>query len=139
MTSQQTARPKTMKAVFWEGKPFEVTVKDDVPVPRIKSPEDAIVRITTSAICGTDLHIYHGILGSSEVPYPIGHEAIGIVEEVGGAVDNLKVGDRVVVFALDEEGKIDTGNHLSPDFTLFGFGKDFGNLGGLQGKIPESP
>ncbi|KAK2018409.1 alcohol dehydrogenase GroES-like domain-containing protein [Colletotrichum eremochloae] len=134
-----TPRPKAMRAVFWEGKPFEVTVKDHVPLPRIKKPEDAIVRITTSAICGTDLHTYHGILGSKEVPYPLGHEAIGIVEEVGDDVDTLKVGDRVVVRDLDEDGDIDTDNEITVEFAAFGFGKDFGDLGGLQADFVRVP
>ncbi|KAK2025184.1 alcohol dehydrogenase GroES-like domain-containing protein [Colletotrichum zoysiae] len=139
MSNQHTPRPKTMRAVFWEGKPFEVAVKADVPVPRIKDPEDAIVRITTSAICGTDLHIYHGIMSSNEVPYPIGHEAIGIVEEIGDAVDNLKVGDRVAIWNTDEDGDIDTDNEIAPAFDGFGFGKDFGNLGGLQSEYARVP
>lgn len=123
-----------MRAVVWEGKPYEMAVKADIPLPRLKEPEDAIVRITTSAICGTDLHIYHGIMSSAEVPYPVGHEAMGIVEEVGDAVDNLQVGDRVVVFGLPEDGVIDTDNQIFPQLGGFGLGKDFGDLGGLQGE-----
>ncbi|KAK1574319.1 alcohol dehydrogenase GroES-like domain-containing protein [Colletotrichum navitas] len=139
MTDHHASRPKTMRSVFWDGKPFEVTVKAGIPLPRIKAPEDAIVRITTSAICGTDLHTYHGILSSAEVPFPIGHEAIGIVEEVGDAVDNLQVGDRVVIWAEDEEGEINTDNQISLNFAGFGFGKDFGDLGGLQAEYARVP
>ncbi|GKT42568.1 putative zinc-type alcohol dehydrogenase-like protein YogA [Colletotrichum spaethianum] len=141
MTNHHTPRPKTMRAVIWEGRPYEMAVKADIPLPRLKEPEDAIVRITTSAICGTDLHIYHGIISSREVPYPVGHEAMGIVEEVGDAVDNLQVGDRVAVFGLPEDGVIHTDNQLFPVSVGFGLGKDFGDLGGLQDssliKIPK--
>ncbi|KAK1716007.1 alcohol dehydrogenase GroES-like domain-containing protein [Colletotrichum acutatum] len=139
MTNHQTSRPKTMRAVVWEGKPYEMAVKADIPLPHLKEPEDAIVRITTSAICGTDLHIYHGIMSSAEVPYPVGHEAMGIVEEVGDAVDNLQVGDRVVVFGLPEDGVIDTDNQIFPQLDGFGLGKDFGDLGGLQAEYVRVP
>ncbi|EXF73151.1 alcohol dehydrogenase GroES-like domain-containing protein [Colletotrichum fioriniae PJ7] len=139
MTNHQTSRPKTMRAVVWEGKPYEMVVKADIPLPRLKEPEDAIVRITTSAICGTDLHIYHGIMSSAEVPYPVGHEAMGIVQEVGDAVDNLQVGDRVVVFGLPEDGVIDTDNQIFPQLGGFGLGKDFGDLGGLQAEYVRVP
>ncbi|KXH62953.1 alcohol dehydrogenase GroES-like domain-containing protein [Colletotrichum salicis] len=134
MTNHQTSRPKTMRAVVWEGKPYEMAVKADIPVPHLKEPEDAMVRITTSAICGTDLHVYHGIMSSAKVPYPVGHEAMGIIEEVGDAVDNLQVGDRVVVFGLPEDGVIDTDNQIFPQLAGFGLGKDIGDLGGLQGE-----
>ncbi len=84
-----------MKAVAWHGK-RDVRV-DTVPDPSIQEPTDAIVRITTAAICGSDLHLYE-VLG----PYldegdVLGHESMGIVEEVGPAVTNLAPGDRVVV------------------------------------------
>ncbi|KAK6224307.1 alcohol dehydrogenase -like domain-containing protein [Colletotrichum tabaci] len=139
MTNHTTPRPKTMRAVVWEGKPYEMAVKSDIPMPRLREPEDAVVRITTSAICGTDLHIYHGIMSSPEVPYPVGHEAMGIVEEVGDAVDNLRVGDRVVVFGMPEDGVINTDNHIFPDLAGFGLGKDFGDLGGLQAEYVRVP
>jgi threonine dehydrogenase-like Zn-dependent dehydrogenase len=84
-----------MKALTWQGK-RSVRV-ENVPDPVIQEPTDAIVRITSTAICGSDLHLYE-VLG----PYMhkgdvIGHEPMGIVEEVGSAVTNLKKGDRVVV------------------------------------------
>ncbi|KZL83891.1 alcohol dehydrogenase -like domain-containing protein [Colletotrichum incanum] len=139
MTNHHTPRPKTMRAVVWEGKPYEMAVKADIPLPRLKEPEDAIVRITTSAICGTDLHIYHGVMSSNQVPYPVGHEAMGIVEEVGDAVDNLQVGDRVVVFGLPEDGVINTDNQIFPELSGFGLGKDFGDLGGLQAEYVRVP
>jgi threonine dehydrogenase-like Zn-dependent dehydrogenase len=84
-----------VKALTWQGK-RSVSV-EEVPDPVIQEPTDAIVRITSTAICGSDLHLYE-VLG----PYMhkgdvIGHEPMGIVEEVGSAVTNLRKGDRVVI------------------------------------------
>ncbi|MGV9979934.1 zinc-dependent alcohol dehydrogenase [Micromonospora wenchangensis] len=84
-----------MKALTWHGK-RDVRV-DEVPDPRIEAPTDAIVRITSTAICGSDLHLYE-VLGPYLKPGDIlGHEPMGIVEEVGSGVTRLKPGDRVVV------------------------------------------
>ncbi|CAH0025994.1 unnamed protein product [Clonostachys rhizophaga] len=74
-----------MKAVQWEGKIGHMST-NIVPIPKITKPEDAIVRITSSAICGTDPHIYHGLVGAKNVPWGVGHEAVGIIEGVGPAV-----------------------------------------------------
>lgn len=84
-----------MKALTWQGK-RSVSV-ENVPDPTIQAPTDAIIRITSTAICGSDLHLYE-VLG----PYMhkgdvIGHEPMGIVEEVGSSVTNLSKGDRVVI------------------------------------------
>src|SRR6185312_15095961 len=84
-----------MKAVTWHGK-RDVRV-DDVPDPRIEQPTDAIVRVTSSGICGSDLHLYEVMGPFMEVGDVLGHEPIGIVEEVGGAVEQIAPGDRVVV------------------------------------------
>lgn len=84
-----------MKALTWHGK-RNVRV-DDVPDPSILEPTDAIVRITSTAICGSDLHLYElfgPFLGEGDI---LGHEPMGIVEEIGSAVTKVKVGDRVVV------------------------------------------
>ena len=70
---------------------------DDVPEPKIEQPLDAIVRITTSAICGTDLHFVRGTFSGMKQGTILGHEAVGIVEEIGSNVRNLSVGDRVVI------------------------------------------
>jgi threonine dehydrogenase-like Zn-dependent dehydrogenase len=84
-----------LKALTWRGK-RDVLI-DNVPDPTIQEPTDAIVRITTTAICGSDLHLI-------EVPTPfmeegdvLGHEPMGVVEEVGPGVTNLSPGDRVVI------------------------------------------
>ena len=65
--------------------------------PRIEHPADAIVRVTKAAICGSDLHLYHGLMPDTRVGTTFGHEFIGVVDEVGSAVQELKVGDRVMV------------------------------------------
>src|SRR5437016_6804142 len=76
-------------------KPKDLRI-DDVPDPKIEDPRDAIVRVTSTAICGSDLHIYNGLVPQPR-PLVLGHEFMGIVEEVGAEVSNLKKGDRVVV------------------------------------------
>jgi threonine dehydrogenase-like Zn-dependent dehydrogenase len=84
-----------MKALTWHGK-RDVRV-EDVPDPVIEQPTDAIVRITTTAICGSDLHLYE-VMGPFIDPGSVlGHEPIGIVEEVGAEVGELAPGDRVVI------------------------------------------
>ena len=84
-----------MRALTWQGK-REVEVRE-VPDPVIQEPTDAIVRITTTAICGSDLHLYE-VLGAYLNPGDVlGHEAMGIVEEVGSEVTHIAPGDRVVV------------------------------------------
>jgi threonine dehydrogenase-like Zn-dependent dehydrogenase len=84
-----------MKALTWQGK-RDVRV-EEVPDPVIQEPTDAIVRITSTAICGSDLHLYE-VLGAYLNPGDIlGHEPMGIVEEVGSEVTHIKAGDRVVV------------------------------------------
>ncbi len=84
-----------MRAVCWHGK-GDVRV-DTVPDPKIQEPTDAIIRITSTAICGSDLHLFNGYMLTMEEGDIIGHEPMGIVEEVGGDVKNLRPGDRVVV------------------------------------------
>jgi threonine dehydrogenase-like Zn-dependent dehydrogenase len=84
-----------MKALCWFGK--EDVRVENVPDPRILNPRDAIVRITATAICGSDLHLYDGYIPTMEQGDILGHEFMGEVVEVGPEVKNLKVGDRVVV------------------------------------------
>ena len=84
-----------MKAVTWQS--TESLEVSEVPDPRIEEPTDAIVRVTSTAICGSDLHLY-GVLSPYLHPGDVlGHEAMGIVEEVGPETGDLRVGDRVVV------------------------------------------
>jgi threonine dehydrogenase-like Zn-dependent dehydrogenase len=84
-----------MKATCWYGK-HDVRV-EQVPDPEILNPRDAIVKITATAICGSDLHLYNGFMPTMREGDILGHEFMGEVVEVGGAVENLKAGDRVVV------------------------------------------
>jgi threonine dehydrogenase-like Zn-dependent dehydrogenase len=84
-----------MKAVCWHGA-NDVRV-ETVPDPKIINPRDAIVKITSTAICGSDLHIYGGYIPTVKAGDIIGHEFMGEIVDVGSAVNNLKVGDRVVV------------------------------------------
>jgi threonine dehydrogenase-like Zn-dependent dehydrogenase len=84
-----------MKANCWMGK-RDVRV-EDVPDPKILNERDAIIRITSTAICGSDLHLFNGFIPTMERGDVLGHEFMGEVVEVGRAVKNLKAGDRVVV------------------------------------------
>jgi threonine dehydrogenase-like Zn-dependent dehydrogenase len=84
-----------MKACCWQG--VEKIRVDNVPDPEIINPRDAVVRITSTAICGSDLHLYGGKVPSMQKGDILGHEFMGVVEEVGRGVTNLKKGDRVAV------------------------------------------
>ena len=86
-----------MKAVCWMG--TEKMTVETVPDPKILNPRDAIVRITSTCICGSDLHLYNGLMPTMEQGDIMGHEFMGEVVEIGAGVDRekLKVGDRVVV------------------------------------------
>ena len=84
-----------MKALCWFGK-GDVLV-ESVPDPKIEHPRDAIIKITTTAICGSDLHLLNGFMPTMEKGDILGHEPMGVVVEVGKGVPNLKKGDRVVV------------------------------------------
>lgn len=84
-----------MKAVVWHA-PGDIRL-DTVPDPSVQDPFDAVVRVTTSAICGTDLHFVRGTMSGMSQGRVLGHECVGVVEEVGSGVRNLRAGDRVVV------------------------------------------
>jgi threonine dehydrogenase-like Zn-dependent dehydrogenase len=84
-----------MKAVVWHGS--EDVRVDDVTDPRLQEPTDAIIRVTSTAICGSDLHLYGGKVIKLEEGDILGHEPMGVVEEVGAAVQHISPGDRVVV------------------------------------------
>ncbi|KAH8589879.1 alcohol dehydrogenase [Bisporella sp. PMI_857] len=110
---------------------FNVSIIN-LPVPVIRNATDAIVRVTASAICGSDLHYYHQDLGSPEQPIPIGHEAIGYIDSIGDAVQSLQVGDYVVI-----PDNIDAGHfHFGPDLP-----HSFGGpqLGGCQAEYVRVP
>ena len=152
-----------MKAVTWHGR-RDVRV-EDVPDPIIQEPTDAIVRITSSGLCGSDLHLYETLgpfMGDGDV---LGHEPMGIVEEVGSATGDLKVGDRVVMpfqICCGSCWMCDRGLYTQCETTqvreqgsgaaLFGFSKLYGEVPGAQAeylrvpqaqfmpiKVPEGP
>lgn len=84
-----------MLAMDYRG-PYRVRIKQK-PVPEILHPQDAIVRVTRSCICGSDLHLYHGLVPDTRIGTTFGHEFTGIVETIGPDVRNLKPGDHVIV------------------------------------------
>jgi threonine dehydrogenase-like Zn-dependent dehydrogenase len=84
-----------MKAVVWHGV-GDIRL-EDVADPKIEQPTDAVVEVTTSAICGTDLHFVRGTMSGMVEGTILGHEAVGVVREVGDGVRNLRPGDRVVI------------------------------------------
>ncbi len=136
-----------MKAVTYQGK-YNVAVKE-VPVPDIIDDEDVIVKITSTAICGSDLHLYQG---NFPVPigYSIGHEPMGIVEEVGPKVTKVKKGDRVVIpFTVacghceycdaHLESQCDNSNPHYDSGGYFGYTEKFGNYPGGQAEYLRVP
>lgn len=84
-----------MRALAWHGK-GDIRC-EEIPDPTIEDPRDAIIKVTACAICGSDLHIYGGIIPSMKSGDILGHENMGEVVEVGPETRSLKVGDRVVV------------------------------------------
>ncbi|MFL5747751.1 MAG: zinc-dependent alcohol dehydrogenase [Niastella sp.] len=85
-----------MLAMNYRG-PFRIRLDKNKAIPEIQHQQDAIVRVTRSCICGSDLHLYHGLVPDTRVGMTFGHEFTGVVEAVGSAVQKLKVGDRVLV------------------------------------------
>ena len=85
-----------MLAMNFRG-PFRIRADRDRPFPEIEHPEDAIVKVIRSCICGSDLHLYHGLVPDTRVGSTFGHEFIGEIVEVGSSVEKVKVGDRVMV------------------------------------------
>lgn len=84
-----------MRAMVYRG-PYRVRVEEKER-PRVEHPNDAIVKVELAAICGSDLHLYHGMMPDTRVGHTFGHEFIGTVDEVGSSVQHLQVGDRVMV------------------------------------------
>ncbi|RAJ01363.1 S-(hydroxymethyl)glutathione dehydrogenase/alcohol dehydrogenase [Paenibacillus pabuli] len=138
-----------MKAVTFQGTK-DIQVKE-VEDPRLQQKDDIIVRITSTAICGSDLHIYQGALPAQK-DYVIGHEPMGIVEEVGPEVTRVKKGDRVVLpFNIscgecfycnhDMESQCDNSNRNPEVHTggYFGFTERYGNYPGGQAEFLRVP
>jgi threonine dehydrogenase-like Zn-dependent dehydrogenase len=84
-----------MKALVWHGK--QDIRCDNVPDPEIEDPKDAIIKVTSCAICGSDLHLFHNMIPAMVPGDVVGHEMMGVVEEVGSEVTKLRKGDRIVV------------------------------------------
>lgn len=138
-----------MKAVVYHGV-GDVRL-DDVREPRIEQSTDAIIAITASAICGTDLHFVRGSFPGMKEGRIIGHEAVGIVEETGADCRNLKPGDRVVVGSTIACGncaycrasyysKCDKANPRNPqNTTFFGGPEEAGGIDGLQAERARIP
>ena len=139
-----------MRALTWQGL-GDVRV-ENVPDPVLQDPTDAIVRVTSTAICGSDLHLY-GVLGPYlQKDYVMGHEFMGIVEEVGPEVSNLAPGDRVVVpfvIACGHCWRCDRGLYAACETTqvremgtgaaLFGFSSLYGSVPGGQAEMVRVP
>ena len=121
-----------MKAVEFDGKPFSMTVKH-LPVPKIAHPTDAIIRITSTGICGSDLHFFHGRLPVAP-PMTMGHEIVGVVHSIGNKVHDLKLGDRVIVSAAIFEDELDGNDVLVGGL---GFGNAFPGIDQLNGGQAE--
>ena len=139
-----------MKAVVFHG--IGDIRLEDVPEPTIQDPKDAILRVTKSAICGTDLHMVRGTEAGMEPGTILGHEAIGIVERVGPEVKNVKAGDRVVVTSSItcgycdncKEGRYDLCLNANPNgprgvSAFFGGPKPSGAFNGLQAEKARIP
>jgi threonine dehydrogenase-like Zn-dependent dehydrogenase len=139
-----------MKAAVWHG-PRDVRV-DEVPDPRIEQANDAIIRITSSAICGSDLHLYEVLSPFMEEGDILGHEPMGIVEEVGPEVTHLSPGDRVVIpfniscghcFMCDRRlyAQCETTQNRDQEkgASLFGYTKLYGQVPGGQAEYLRVP
>ena len=139
-----------MKAVVFHG--IGDIRLDDVSEPRIKEPTDAIVRITSSAICGTDLHMIRGTMPGMKPGTILGHEAVGLIEELGPWVRDFKVGDRVVVPSTIACGSCSycrSGYHAQCDnanphgnqagTAFFGGPETTGSFDGLQAEYARIP
>ena len=103
MSTAVATAVSTMKAMVYKG-PGERSW-DTVPKPRVSKPTDAVVRITKTTICGTDLHILKGDVPTVASGRVLGHEGVGIIEEVGEAVSNFRAGDRVLISCITSCGK----------------------------------
>jgi threonine dehydrogenase-like Zn-dependent dehydrogenase len=139
-----------MRAVTWQGR-RKVSV-EEVPDPIVEEPTDAVIRVTSTNICGSDLHLYE-VLGAFMTPGDIlGHEAMGVVEEVGAAVDGLAVGDRVVIpfniscghcfmcgHGLQSQCETTQNRDQGTGAALFGYSKLYGEVPGGQAEYLRVP
>jgi threonine dehydrogenase-like Zn-dependent dehydrogenase len=139
-----------MKAVVWHG--IGDIRLDEVPQPTIQDPHDAIIHITRSAICGTDLHFVRGTMAPMREGTILGHEAVGVVVEVGDAVRGFSPGDRVVVNStmscgacrycrMGKTSQCDVANPNGPQAgtSFFGGPETTGPVDGLQAEYARIP
>ena len=139
-----------MRAVTWQGR-RDVRV-EEVPDPEIEQPTDAIIRVTSTAICGSDLHLYEVLGAFIDSGDILGHEPMGVVEEVGSGVTDLKRGDRVVIpfniscgscWMCDQKlfAQCETTQNREQDkgASLFGYTKLYGQVPGGQAEYLRVP
>ncbi|MGY1602296.1 alcohol dehydrogenase catalytic domain-containing protein [Geodermatophilus sp. SYSU D00815] len=129
-----------MKALVYHGPGSKSW--EDVPDPTVQDPTDVVVRVETTTICGTDLHILHGDVPAVTDGRVLGHEAVGTVTAVGDAVRGFAVGDRVLVPAISRCGRCDYCQRGMPSHcrTLGGIGWVFGHLiDGTQAELVRVP
>ncbi len=139
-----------MKAVTWQGK--RTISVEEVPDPVIQEPTDAIIKITSSGICGSDLHLYEVMGPFMSKGNILGHEPMGIVQEVGSQATNLKVGDRVVIpfniscgdcymcnQGLQSQCETTQVRDQGTGCALFGFSKLYGEVPGGQAEFLRVP
>ncbi|MBU7006944.1 threonine dehydrogenase-like Zn-dependent dehydrogenase [Peptococcaceae bacterium DYL19] len=137
-----------MKALTYQG------IKDvkvlEVKDPGIEKPDDAIIRVTATAICGSDLHLIHGMVPNMPAGFILGHETMGIVEEAGPDVTQIKKGDRVIVpFPVscghcwfcehDLWSQCDNSNPHGDAGGIFGYSETFGGYAGGQAEYLRVP
>ena len=129
-----------MKAVIFHGI-GDISI-EEIEAPTIQKPSDAIIRITLTTICGSDLHLIHGQT-VVDPESPIGHECVGVVEEVGSDVSSFKPGDRVIVPAFTHCGNCFFCKKGSTSQCekggIIGFGSIRGGLGGAQTEYVRVP
>jgi threonine dehydrogenase-like Zn-dependent dehydrogenase len=147
---------RTMKAIQFNGK--ECMKMGDVPVPLVTDSTDVVVKVTASTICGSDLHLYHDLIPQMVKGFIVGHESVGVVDEVGPEVKNFKKGDRVVISAVISCGQCeyckrkewsccDTTNKDTSQKelyghntgSLFGYTDTFGGYDGCQAEYVRVP
>ena len=137
-----------MKALTYQGI-MNVGVKE-VKDPRLQAPDDMIVRVTHASICGSDLHLYYGMIPSMEKGFVLGHETIGIVEEAGPGVQHLRKGDKVVIpyciacgqchYCKDGlESQCDVSNQEGEIGSAFGCSRLLGDYDGGQAEYLRVP
>ena len=137
-----------MKALVYDG--IQKVECREVKAPKLEKDDDIIVKVTSTAICGSDLHLVHGMVKGMYDGFILGHETMGIIEEVGKDVRNLKKGDRVIIpfpvacghcFFCDhnEFSQCDNTNEYGEIGGLLGYSKSYGDYAGGQAEYIRVP